>query len=276
MKRNTLDAYYAAYSWSKMDNAQRHEVVKLLEQEYGSDFAHKAKFGNQYCKPAVGVGKLLSKKKDLTKDAIGYYLNDLLDRIVTIRALVPLDLHLPVVRRSHNVGAPKFGVYAVNPSNGQSFAEVIFDTKEDAEKDKARRDELIDLSKIGGIREIREVDASAVEMYDVLEWNCEKQKYELSKEFPTHKDKKSAIDRASHNTRMVAAFCIQWEAWKSAGHKAPEDYDYFEKENILHFDKKDFLCSPVCYDYHLKETPYWSKLNVPEVDEAFLDFCSKL
>ena len=259
-----------------MDNAQRHEVVKLFEREYGPDFAHKAKFGNQYCRPAVGVGKLLSKKKDLTKDAIDYYLNELLDHIVTIRALVPLDLHLPTVRISHNAGAPKFGVYAVNPANGQSFAEVIFDTKEDAEKDKARRDELIDLSKIGGVREVRKVDASAVETYDVLEWNYEKQKYELSREFPTHKDKKSAINRASCDTRMVAALCIQWEVWKSAGHKAPEDYDYFEKENILHFDKKDFLCSPVCYDYNLKETSYWNKLNVPEVDEAFLDFCGKL
>ena len=276
MKRNTLNASYTAYSWSKMDNAQRHEVVKLLEREYGPDFAHKAKFGNQYCRPAVGVGKLLSKKKDLTKNAIDYYLNNLLNHIVTIRALVPLDLHLPIVRRSHNAVAPKFGVYAVNPANGQSFAEVIFDTKEDAEKNKARRDELIDLSKIGGVREVREVDASAVEMYDVLEWNYEKQKYELSKEFPTHKDKKSAINRASCDTRMVAALCIQWEVWKSAGHKAPEDYDYFEKENVLHFDKKDFLRSPVCYDYNLKETPYWNKLNVPEVDEAFLDFCSKL
>ena len=276
MKRNTLNASYTAYSWSKMDNAQRHEVVKLFEREYGPDFAHKAKFGNQYCRPAVGVGKLLSKKKDLTKDAIDYYLNKLLDHIVTIRALVPLDLHLPTVRISHNAGAPKFGVYAVNPANGQSFAEVIFDTKEDAEKDKARRDELIDLSKIGGVREVREVDASAVETYDVLEWNYEKQKYELSREFPTHKDKKSAINRASCDTRMVAALCIQWEVWKSAGHKAPEDYDYFEKENILHFDKKDFLRSPVCYDYNLKETSYWNKLNVPEVDEAFLDFCSKL
>ena len=276
MKRNTLNASYTAYSWSKMDNAQRHEVVKLFEREYGPDFAHKAKFGNQYCRPAVGVGKLLSKKKDLAKDAIDYYLNELLDHIVTIRALVPLDLHLPTVRRSHNAGAPKFGVYAVNPANGQSFAEVIFDTKEDAEKDKARRDELIDLSKIGGVREVREVDASAVETYDVLEWNYEKQKYELSREFPTHKDKKSAINRASCDTRMVAALCIQWEVWKSAGHKAPEDYDYFEKENILHFDKKDFLRSPVCYDYNLKETSYWNKLNVPEVDEAFLDFCSKL
>ena len=276
MKRNTLNASYTAYNWSKMDNAQRHEVVKLFEREYGPDFAHKAKFGNQYCRPAVGVGKLLSKKKDLTKNAIDYYLNDLLNHIVTIRALVPLDLHLPTVRRSHSVGVPKFGVYAVNPANGQSFAEVIFDTKEDAEKDKARRDELINLSKIGGVREVREVDASAVEMYDVLEWNYEKQKYELSKEFPTHKDKKSAINRASCDTRMVAALCIQWEVWKSAGHKAPEDYDYFEKENVLHFDKKDFLRSPVCYDYNLKETPYWNKLNVPEVDEAFLDFCSKL
>ena len=276
MKRNTLNASYTAYSWSKMDNAQRHEVVKLFEREYGPDFAHKAKFGNQYCRPAVGVGKLLSKKKDLTKDAIDYYLNELLDHIVTIRALVPLDLHLPTVRRSHSVGVLKFGVYAVNPTNRQSFAEVIFDTKEDAEKDKARRDELIDLSKIGGVREVREVDASVVETYDVLEWNYEKQKYELSREFPTHKDKKSAINRASCDTRMVAALCIQWEVWKSAGHKAPEDYDYFEKENILHFDKKDFLRSPVCYDYNLKETSYWNKLNVPEVDEAFLDFCSKL
>ena len=62
MKRNTPNAYYTAYSWSKMDNGQRHEVVKFFEREYGLDFAHKAKFGLNFHsfpkqKTPLGVGK---------------------------------------------------------------------------------------------------------------------------------------------------------------------------------------------------------------------------
>lgn len=283
MKRNTLNAYYAAYSWSKMDNEQRRRVVKLFEAEYGPDFMHRAKFGNEYNKPVVGAGKLLSRKKDLSKDSLGFYPDNVLDTMVRIRSMVPIDLRLPVVRKSRPSEKPTFGVYLVvsNGAKTESMVESIHSTKEDAERQMASMNKILNLSAYGGKREIRQMDsASAKRTYDVLVWDYDKREYVPHREFPIHESKASAIDRAAHETRCTAAFFIQWETWNAAGCKAPEKYDYFEKENILHFDKSALLkghANPHCSDcWRLRETPYWKKLTDPDVDEAFLDFCSKL
>lgn len=279
MKCNPKSAW-SAYSWSKMDNRQRHEVVKLLEQEYGSDFAHAAHFGNRYSKPAVGAGKLLSKKKDLTKDALDFYLESLLNTIVGIRSLIPTDIHLPVVRKSKPSNDTKFGVYLVVP-NGKSMVESIHFSEEDALAQMKRMNKCLSFSSLGAKREVRELSKTeASSTYDVLEWDYVKGKYVPHREFPIHLTKKSAIDRASHDTRCIAAWSIQWKTWKAAKCKAPEEYDYFEKENVLHFDKKALLkghANPLRSDcWNLSETPYWKKLTSSAVDEKFLDFCSKL
>ena len=279
MKCNPKSAW-SAYSWSKMDNSQRHEVVKLLEQEYGSDFAHAAHFGNRYSKPAVGAGKLLSKKKDLTKDALDFYLESLLDTIVKIRSLVPIDVHLDVVRKSKPSDGTKFGVYLVAP-NGKSMVESIHFSEGDALAQMKRLDKHLNFSSLGAKREVRKLSkAEASSTYDVLIWDYDKDKYVPHPEFPIHLTRESAIDRASHDTRCGAAWSIQWETWKAAKCKAPEEYDYFEKENVLHFDKKALLkghANPRRSDcWNLSETPYWNKLTSSAVDEKFLDFCSKL
>lgn len=272
MKRNTPDAYYAAYSWSKMDNEQRREIVKLFEKDYGADFAHRADFGNQYNKPAVGPGKLLSKKRNLT--GLDYYLDKLLETMVTIRSLVPVDFRLPTVRKGAASSA-RFGVYMVNPANGKSFAEALFDAKDAAERHKAEMDRLLDLSRVGGFREVRPAESRA-ETYDVFVYDYEKREYVPHPDFPKHDSLEKAVGRASHEARVNIAFFVQWPVWKSAGHKAPEDYDYFEKENVLRIQKKDFLLSPACENYDLEKTPYWKKLADPEVDQGFLDFCAAL
>ena len=264
-----------------MNNVQRHAVVKFFEEEYGPDFAHRAKFGNKYSKPAVKTGRLLSSKKDLTKDALDFYLETMLSTMVRIRSLVPIDYRLPVVRKSAPEQNQLFSVCMINEKTGKSCVESMHFTEKDAKRQKATMDKLFDLSGIGGKREVRPVDnATSKRTYDVLVWDYKKRRYIPHPEFPVHETLERAIDCASHDVRCAAAYCIQWETWKAANCKAPEEYDYFEKENVLRFDKKALLkghASPRCSDcWNLSETPYWEKLTDPNVDETFLDFCSKL
>lgn len=275
MKENT-PAYWSAYNWKKMDNKQRHAVVKLLEEEYGSDFAHQAKFGNPYCKPAVGPGKLLSGKKDL--ENLDFYLEDLLDTIVGIRTLRPVKFYLPVVRK--HAAEPGESLFRVHLAIGnQSMVESIHFSKEDAEKQMTRMDELGNFSTVGAKREVKPFDKGKDSLFDVVIWDYDKFCYVPHPSFPIYTSKKKAIDRASHETRCSAAWVVKWETWKAAGCKKPEDYDY-EKENILEFDKKALLVThadPHRSDcWHLCETSYWKKLTSPEVDEKFIDFCSSL
>lgn len=244
---------------------------------------HKAKFGNEYNKPVVGVGKLLSEKKDLSKDALGFYPDDVLDTMVRIRSMTPIDVRLPVVRKSKPSEKPTFGVY-VTVSNGSkraSMTESIHFTKEDAERQMAEMNKMLSFGLPGAKREIRQIDnASSKQTYDVVVWDYEKREYVPHREFPIHESKTAAINRAAHDTRFIASFFINWETWNAAGCKAPEKYDYFEKENILHFDKSALLkghADPNRSDcWCLCKTPYWKKLTDPNVDEAFLDFCGRL
>ncbi len=275
MQENT-HAHWSAYSWKKMDNEQRHKVVKLLEEEYGPDFAHQAKFGNEYCKPAVGPGKLLSGKKDLKN--LDFYLERLLETIVGIRTLRPVKFYLPVVRK-HAV-VPSESLFCVHLVVGsKSMIESVHFSREDAEKQMAKMDELVNFSAVGAKREVKPFDESKDCLFDVVIWDYDKSCYVPHPSFPVHTSREKAIDRASHETRCTAAWTIKWETWKAAGCKKPEDYDY-EKENVLTFDKKTMLVShadPNCSDcWHFSETSYWKKLVDPEVDVAFLNFCSKL
>ena len=277
MKENT-PTYWSAYSWKNMDNEQRHAVVKLLEEEYGPDFAHQAKFGNPYCKPAVGPGKLLSGKKDL--ENLDFYLERLLETIVGIRTLRPVKFCLPVVRKHAAVPSESlFCVYAVAEKEGKTLLESVHFSREDAEKQMARMDELMPLGQLGAKREVKPFDEEADDLFDVMEWDYDKSCYVPHSSFPIYTSKKKAIDRASHETRCSAAWVVKWETWKAAGCKTPEDYDY-EKENVLKFDKKALLVThadPNRSDcWHLCETSYWKKLADPEVDEKFMEFCSKL
>ena len=275
MKENT-PTYWSAYSWKKMDNEQRHAVVKLLEEEYGPDFAHQAKFGNEYCKPAVGPGKLLSRKKDLKN--LDFYLENLLETIVGIRTLRLVKFYLPVVRKhATEPGENLFCVHLV--IGGKSMVESIHFSREDAEKQMARMNELVNFSVVGAKREVKPFDESKDSLFDVVIWDYDKSCYVPHPSFPIHNSKEKALDRASHETRCAAAYAIHWETWKAAGCKKPEYYDY-EKENVLVFDKKALLAShadPHRSDcWHLCETSYWKKLVDPEVDEKFIDFCSGL
>lgn len=281
MKRNTPNECISAYSWQNMDNKQRHAVVKYLEEEYGSRFAHEAHFGNQYCKPAVKDSQLLSSKKNLTKDSIDFYLETMMSSIVAIKTFVPIALRLPIVKENKDcVGETRYAVYGINKSEpNRRFAEAIHFSEKAANETKDRLDKIIDLKKLGGYREVSKYVCKKP-MYEVLVWKEEDQAYIPHYEFPIYEEKKYAVDRAAHDTRFIAAFFMKWETWKEAGYKAPEEFDYFEKENILNFDKKALLAghaSPNCSDnWNIAETSYWKKLINPEIDKKFLEFCSKL
>lgn len=276
MKENT-PTHWSAYSWKKMDNEQRHKVVKLLEEEYGPDFAHQAKFGNPYCKPAVDSGKLLSRKKDL--ENLDSYLEDLLETIIGIRTLRPIKFYLPVVRK-HIAKPGEKNLFCVHlVAGGKSMLESVHFSREDAEKQMSRMDKLIPLERLGGKREVTLFDEAIDDLFDVLTWDYDKACYVPHPSFPIHTSKEKALDRAFHETRCEAAYVVQWNTWDAAGCKKPEDYDY-EKENVLTFDKRALLTThadPHCSNcWHLCETSYWKKLVDPKVDAKFMAFCSSL
>lgn len=277
MKENR-PTHWSAYSWKKMDNEQRHKVVKLLEEEYGPDFAHQAKFGNEYCKPAVGPGKLLSRKKDL--ENLNFYLENILETIVGIRTLRPVKFYFPVVRKHAAEPGETKSLFCVHlVVGGKSMLESIHFSREDAEKQMARMDELVNFSVVGVKREVKLFDESKDSLFDVVIWDYDKSYYVPHPSFPIHTSREKAIDRASRETRCAAAYAVRWETWKAAGYKKLEDYDY-EKENVLVFDKKTLLVSradPRCSDcWNLCKTSYWKKLVDPKVDEKFMEFCSSL
>ena len=277
MKENR-PTHWSAYSWKKMDNEQRHKVVKLLEEEYGPDFAHQAKFGNEYCKPAVGPGKLLSRKKDL--ENLNFYLENILETIVGIRTLRPVKFYFPVVRKHAAEPGETKSLFCVHlVVGGKSMLESIHFSREDAEKQMARMDELVNFSVVGVKREVKPFDESKDSLFDVVIWDYDKSCYVPHPSFPIHTSREKAIDRASREIRCAAAYAVRWETWKTAGYKKLEDYDY-EKENVLVFDKKTLLVSradPRCSDcWNLCKTSYWKKLVDPKVDEKFMEFCSSL
>lgn len=97
-------------------------------------------------------------------------------------------------------------------------------------------------------------------------------KWELDKEWPAFKTLESAQDRASHNLRFTAAFFFQWETWKDAGYKKPEDYD-FTQELTFKFTKAQLMKGMFLDCHGLEEMPFYKKVTKPEVNVEFIEWC---
>ena len=82
MKLN--ENWWCAVDWNDFNNEQRRKTVLWLEEHYGKNFAAEANFGNRFVKPPVRKGRLLSSLKDFSEDAIGFYPNDMLQKMVLI------------------------------------------------------------------------------------------------------------------------------------------------------------------------------------------------
>ena len=79
--------YKCAFNWNKLNDAQRKKVIQRFEEDYGDDFAAKAHYGNRYCGSPVKVGKKLSSLRKFGENDLGYYCNDYLSYLFTIRTM---------------------------------------------------------------------------------------------------------------------------------------------------------------------------------------------
>jgi len=273
--------YKCAFNWNKLNDAQRKKVIQRFEEDYGDDFAAKAHYGNRYCGSPVKVGKKLSSLRKFGEYDLGYYCNDYLSYLFTIRTMHECVLHAPLVKEEKNdKNMTLYCTGIIVPSSGEELIEQSFFTEEEARNAVNEFNDIVGLNarSAGIIKQVIEKTFEAGELvfWKLHEWNPESESYEVSKDYPVFLNKKLAVDRAAHTLRMNAAFCIQWEVWKSAGYKAPESYD-FTKPNEFTFAKKDMLVfeKSISQSGHLCETSYSSKVLSDKVDDEFIAWCEK-
>ena len=272
--------YKCAFTWDKLNDAQRKKVIQKFEEDYGDDFAEKAQYGNEYCAPPVKAGKKLSSKRKFSKDDLGYYCDDYLSYIFQIRTMHECILHAEIVKKETNDKDMTLYCTGIIAPNGEEIIEQSFFTKEEAENAVEEFNNIVGekAKSIGLVKQVIKKTYKAGELtyWKLYEWNPDTEAYEVSKDYPVFLSRKLAIGRASHDLRMNAAFCIQWEVWKDAGYKPPESYDFteantfkFTKKNMLEFDKR---LSPSC---NLEKTKYADKVFSNEVDSEFIAWCEK-
>ena len=275
--------YKCAFTWDKLNDVQRKKVIQKFEEDYGDDFAEKAQYGNEYCAPPVKAGKKLSSKRKFGEDDLGYYCNDYLSYIFNIRTMHECILHASYIKEDKNdEDVTLYYTGFIPPNNTGEVIEQCFFTKSEADKATREFNKIVcdtpTLKSIGFKKQVIKKTFKAGELtcWKIFDWNPNIEAYELSKEYPIFLDKKAAIDRASHNLRMNAAFCIQWEVWKDASYKPPESYD-FTKANTFKFTKKNLLKFDKCLSqsYHLHRTSYEKKVFSNKVDEEFIAWCEK-
>lgn len=277
MKENSSD-HKCAFEWNNLNNDQRHKLVKKLEDDYGADFGHQAKWNNEYCTPPVKAGALLSKKHDLMN--LGFYPDNMMSTIVSIRSARDLVVHAPKVVEKTLAADTKMcwvGVF------GDDKIGTLFYSKSKAKKIADEDNELFSNVHDTLGEDLFGVPAEIVmpagsTIYELQMYDYDKEAYVVHPQWNAFKDKKSAIERAAHEMRFLAAFFIQWDTWKDAGLKAPESYDFL-KENVFTFTKAQLLKSMAskrlssCWT--LCKTSYWKKLTNPKVDTKFIEWCKE-
>lgn len=270
-----------AFNWDKLNDAQRKKVIQKFEEDYGDDFAEKAHYGNRYCGSPVKAGKKLSSKRKFSKDDLGYYCDDYLSYLFTIRTMHDRILYASLVKEEKNdKNMTLYCTGIIVPSSGEEIIEQSFFTEEEARYAVNKFNDIVGLNAMsaGIVKQVikKTYEASELTYWKLYVWNPDTESYEVSKHYPVFLSKKLAIGRASHDLRMNAALCIQWEVWKDAGYNPPESYD-FTKENIFKFTKKNMLMfeKSLSQAWHLENTGYADKVFSNEVDDEFIAWCEK-
>lgn len=226
------------------------------------------------------AGKKLSSKRKFGEDDLGYYCNNYLLYIFQIRTMHECVLHVKTVKKETNDKDMTLYCTGIIAPDGEEVIKQSFFTKEEAENAVKEFNSIVGekAKSIGFVKRVIKKTYKADERtyWKLYEWNPDTEAYEVSKDYPVFLSRKLAIDRASHDLRMNAAFCIQWEVWKDAGYKSLESYD-FTKANTFKFTKKNMLVfekylSP---SYDLKKTKYADKILLNEVDDEFIAWCEK-
>lgn len=272
--------YKCAFTWDKLNDAQRKKVIQKFEEDYGDDFVAQAHYGNQYCRPPVKAGKKLSSKRKFSESDLGYYCNDYLSYIFQIRTMHDCILHAEIVKKETNDKDMTLYCTGIIAPNGEEIIEQSFFTEKEAKRSVEQFNDTVgeQAKSIGVFKKVIEKTYKAGELtyWKLYSWNPVTEAYEVSKTYPVFLSRKLAIGRASHDLRMSAAICVQWEVWKDAGYAAPESYD-FTKANIFKFTKKNLLKFEKCLSqsYDLEKTKYADKVFSNEVDEDFIAWCEK-
>ena len=272
--------YKCAFTWNKLNDAQRKKVIQKFEEDYGDDFAAKAHYGNQYSAPPVKAGKKLSSKRKFSEGDLGYYCNDYLSYIFQIRTMHECILHAEIVKEETNDKDMTLYCTGIIAPDGKEVIEQSFFTKEEAENAVEEFNDIVGekVKSIGLVKQVIKKTYKAGELtyWKLYDWNPDTEAYEVSKSYPIFLSRKLAIGRASHDLRMSAAFCIQWEVWKDAGYTAPESYD-FTKANTFKFTKKNMLVFEklISQSFNLHETPYANKVFSNKTDDEFIAWCEK-
>lgn len=279
MKANGI-FYKCAFNWGKLNDTQRKKVIQRFEEDYGDDFAAKADYGNRGCTPPVKAGKKLSSKRKFSKNDLGYYCNEYLSYIFNIRTMHDCVLHAEIVKEETNDKDMTLYCTGIITSDGKEIIEQSFFTEKEAENAVKEFNNIVgeEAKSIGIVKQVikKTYKVSELTYWKLYEWNLDSETYEVSKHYPIFLNKKLAIDRASHDLRMNAAYVIQWEVWKDAGYLSPESYD-FTKENTFKFTKKNMLMfeKVLTESYYLKKTKYADKVFSNEVDNEFIAWCEK-
>lgn len=272
--------YKCAFTWDKLNDAQRRKVIQKFEEDYGDDFAEKAKYGNEYCAPPVKAGKKLSSKRKFGDGDLGYYCNQYLSYIFQIRTMHECVLHAEIAKEEANDEDVTLYCAGIIAPNGEEIIEQSFFTEKEAENAVEEFNSAVgEKAKSAGFakRVIKKTyKAGELTYWKLYSWNPDAEAYEASKKHPVFLSRDLAVGRASHDLRMSAAICIQWEVWKDAGYKPPESYD-FTKANAFKFTKKNMLAfekylSPEC---NLRKTEYADRVFSNEVDDEFIAWCEK-
>ena len=125
--------YKCAFTWDKLNDAQRKKVIQKFEEDYGDDFAEKAQYGNEYCASPVKAGKKLSSKRKFGKDDLGYYCNEYLSYLFNIRTMHECILHAEIVKKETNDKDITLYCTGIIAPNGEEMIEQSFFTKKEAE-----------------------------------------------------------------------------------------------------------------------------------------------
>ena len=279
MKENNSSCK-CAIGWRNLDNEQRRKLIKKLEDDYGADFGHQAKWNNEYSKPPVKVGSLLSKKRNLDKDSLGFYANEMLETIGSSRSIRDFTIYAPkVVEKTLDADMKMFWVGFWGDDNVGTLYYFKDKAQEITDKNNKLFSEVctvIGKNMFGCPKEI-DIPAGST-IYELQMYDYDRGEYVTHPQWNAFKDKKGAIDRAAHELRFMVAFYAKWETWKDAGLKDPESYDFL-KENVFTFTKAQILNSMAnerssdCWN--LCKTSYWKKLKDPKVDTEFIEWCKE-
>jgi len=254
MKLN--ENWWSAVDWNDFNNEQRRKTVLWLEEHYGKDFAAEANFGNRFVKPPVRKGRLLSSLKDFSEDAIGFYPNGMLRKMVLILGCWnPARFLAPRIE-----AVPMREPYYVSISG-----KIYHSEKEAIESDKSFRRMFPELCKLIGEEEFARLKAKRQPDYEY-------------KVVCVHGEQGGnafydSLEAAQTRARHLAQTYFRL----ATGGESMEKYHDFSgcdwmKQEVVEYPKS-VHSERLAQEFN--ETSYFDRLRSPDQDDEFLKFAEE-